>query len=81
MVNNCKVLQPRYMKSSDKKLLQTEINNFRKRLQARNESSQNLFRVKDWHRPNDTYLFQKSLAGNQRLITPMTDSNRADDSL
>jgi hypothetical protein len=69
------------MKTADKKLLQTEIKNFRKRLQARNEFSQSLFRVKDWQRPNDTYLFQNSLAGNRRLFTPMTDYKRTDDPL
>ena len=81
MVNNCKVLQPRYMKTADKKLLQTEIKNFRRRLQARNESSQTLLRVKDWQRPNDTYLFQNALAGNHRLYTPMTDYRRTEDPL
>ena len=69
------------MKTADKKLLQTEIKNFRRRLQARNESSQTLLRVKDWQRPNDTYLFQNALAGNPHLYTPMTDYRRTDDPL
>jgi len=69
------------MKTVDKKILQTEIKNFRKNLQARNESTQSLFRVKGWQRPNDTYLFQNSLAGNHRLFTPITEYKRTDDPL
>ena len=69
------------MKTADKKLLQTEIKNLRRRLQARNEASQTLLRVKDWQRANDTYLVQNAMAGNHRLYTPMTDYRRTEDPL